>query len=449
MSVSRGRPISPHLLPDLHLPRRHPRAYQQLVQKEWLWPLSSAALDPSLVGGGGQWISASSDGLCGGGGTELPLPSNTSTWLETADACLEATANLPDCDTISVSRMKRSCVCSKGCARHDAHGYLHGPRTATFVPTALPLLPPFKPSDVAALQLSSHLGTSCRLDHALRHQRACERVFASCEWHIHSWNETEPTTPHWSGRKRRASAPLGTACIARLRSVLRPKSLVVMPQLPAPPLPRLESSHGPCHEMVRDDQGCSRRDPLRDPARLHGWKMNALGMRHAAEARQRASAEALGPVYAVAVRLRPDAKERPESSSLAEDATRRLWHCIALLYRRGEGKTRPAQTVLTTRQRRKEAWRDSARPLLHPCSPTGSLTETARDNCFFGAPHAMDRTLATLSEGGAGRKRLLAETARRGVKPWHPEKRLAVAADLSGGGVGNACHRDTLRYLFA
>ena len=201
--------------------------------------------------------------------------------------------------------------------------------------------------------------------------------------------------------------------------------------------------------MVRDDQGCSRRDPLRDPARLHGWKMNALGMRHAAEARQRASAEALGPVYAVAVRLRPDAKERPESSSLAEDATRRLWHCIALLYRRGEGKARPAQTVLTTRQRRKEAWRDSARPLLHPCSPTGSLTETARDNCFFGAPHAMDRTLATLSEGGAGRKRLLAETARRGVKPWHPEKRLAVAADLSGGGVGNACHRDTLRYLFA
>ena len=73
--------------------------------------------------------------------------------------------------------MKRSCVCSKGCTRHDAHGYLRGPRTATFVPIALPLLPPFKPSGVAALQLSGHLGTSCRLDHALRHQRACERVF--------------------------------------------------------------------------------------------------------------------------------------------------------------------------------------------------------------------------------------------------------------------------------
>ena len=61
----------------------------------------------------------------------------------------------------------------------------------------------------------------------------------------------------------------------------------------------------------------------------------------------------------------------------------------------------------------------------------------------------LHRTLATLGEGGAGRKRLLAETARRGVKPWHPEKRLAVAADLSSAGVGNACHRDTLRYLFA
>ena len=324
---------------------------------------------------------------------------------------------MPRCRMLSMSRVNHACVCSESCTRQDNRSYICGARPSYLpVPTRTPKLPRLDASGRVALQMSGHLGNTCDLRNALRHKQACESVFSSCVWHIHTWNETEPTTPHWSGWERRPSRPLDSACLDKVRTLLRPVTLQVEVQPPPPP------------NKQPPPQVRSKRDPLRDPARAHGWEMNLLGMRRAATLRRR---ELSAIPYQVAVRLRPDGKEVPYSR-LTYEKTLRLWQCIALTAH-GPNASQPNDALLR----------------LHPCDPAGSLDETGQDNCFFGAPSAMDLVLRTLGRPGTARRQAVQVAAiRQRIRSWHPERLIAIAAHMASIDAGTACHIDTLRYVY-
>ena len=89
---------------------------------------------------------------------------------------------------------------------------------------------------------------------------------------------------------------------------------------------------------------------------------------------------------------------------------------------------------------------------LGPCNPIGSFDDYGQDNCFFGRPAVMDRTLQSVGArqpGVISRRRVASEAGRRSISRWTPEKLIGVAASLDGHGTGTACYLDTLRYLFA
>ena len=384
------------------------------------------ALAPNArVRGGGQWIVHAEPCSCRRS-NEVRLSTRhlSRSWLSTVDACLEATITAPHCPLLTISRELKTCACSNTCEREPQNStYLCGSRelaASPRVPVGGLQLPRLTASGRAALQLSGHLGNDCNFENAFRHKHACEHVFGRCELFVHTWNETEPRTIHWSGQPRRPSRPLDVACIERVRASLTPTALLIEQQPPSPPTP----SPPPVTSSSR-----LRRDALRDPARQHGWDMNALAMRHSADLRQQFSRREHAQ-FDVAVRLRPEAVPW---GRLTDETMHQLWQCIALIARGPES-----------------LWKSDARRRLHPCSPTGDLALAAQDNCFFGLPEAMDNAFSRLGTPGSPQRRAVRrEAGRWRIKPWHYERLLAVAAQLSGHRTGTACHIDTLRYQFA
>ena len=328
--------------------------------------------------------------------------------------CAERPGGASSCCSDAASVRKRSCTVAEPPCVLPPEADLHKERKRLRAngrqrasKTSVSLSPGGRRDLAVALQVSGHL-KSCDASKLRAHVDACRRAFAVCDVFVSTWSELKPTTIHWSGsravtRRRWTAAEFEPKCLRPIRELATAMRVDVQPP------PDARSAREPADARYWG------------PERHHGWTMNVLGMRRAAELRRNNGSR----TYDLAVRLRPDGVEWGPWMTPTDADRRTTYECMARLWTGAS------------------AWATAGRLAVHSCHPILALGGGTADNCFFGAPPLMDALMDEL-----GRQRDLGGRPFRWMTVGQPELGIAHVAQAVGVPIGEQCTREVLHYMF-
>ena len=434
-----------------------------------------------------QWLANASVGFCGatheGDAGDCALSDmgswglrkaadETLSFAHAADACLTRCSGCERCAYISISPKFRDCSWYSSCdlarANQDVPKlvsfFRSGPSLhpeASLVTDPPPRMPPVgtwprfelrAPAAAIAIQISGHL-RGCDLGPVDRHARACRERFGRCDVFVHTWTESVPSTPHWSGSHydEASRGESSAACVRKLRKVLQPTAVLVERQEPPP----LETAELLAPDELPFDQGKVAKALHWGPLRSFGWRSALVAMYKAGELRRQVEMRE-SRRYDLVVRLRPDGLDSINSSPPSDmyqggrgtdippetrnAKNRVLWDCIAL--QAGASSAASTHSLSKLSELKRKRWFDKGRASVNVCSAdTGMEDGNANDNCFFGAPEHVDILLSQLALNHSATFRAM---RRDGIPQMYVEYMFKTAGKLSGVSYNMPCNTRTL-----